>query len=189
MPQFRIIVLTAVVLATAISSTVAGQTKGSVKGKVLRTDGSPILNAVVRVKDSDKSTRTEKDGSYKLESLDVDKNYTLEMSKNPLYEPKITTVAIKANITVDVEDVRLVRLPPDINGTLEILDRLKRGDIAQVEAEIELLELACRGETDEYCKNVTAIRKQLDKNNIPAARNILVDLAAIKERNPDNRQR
>ncbi|HSE17364.1 MAG TPA: carboxypeptidase regulatory-like domain-containing protein [Pyrinomonadaceae bacterium] len=186
---FKIIVFTAVVLATAISSTAAGQTSGSVKGKVLKTDGSPILNAVVRVKDSDKSTRTDKDGTYSLASLDGDKNYTLEISKNPLYEPKTKTVAIKANITVDVEDVRLLRLPPDINGTQKILDRLRRGDIAQVEADIELIELACRGETDEYCKNMTAVRKQLDKNNITAARNILVDLAAIKERNPENRQR
>ena len=138
---------------------------GIVKGRVLKkTDGTGILNAIVRIKDSDKSTRTDDQGNYTFDSLTAGQNYTLEMSKNPLYDPGNTTVTAKANETVEAENVALARRPPDVKAIRDLLDLMKKGDLANFETELERRTQECKGETDDYCNTITAVGRAIEKN-------------------------
>jgi hypothetical protein len=153
----------AMLVSPALAFPAFAQT-GIVKGRVLKKiDGTGILNTIVRIKDSDKSTRTDEKGNYTFDSLNAS-NYTLEISKNPLYDPGNTTVTVSANVTVEAENVALARREPDVKAIRELLELLKKGDLAQFETELERREQECRGETDDYCKKITAVGRLIDKN-------------------------
>ena len=177
----NILLAIAMLIWPALAFPVVAQ-NGIVKGKVVKqTDGTGILNAIVRIRDSDKSTRTDDHGNYIFESLNPGQIYTLDMSKNPLYDPGNTTATAKADVPGEAENVALVRRPPDVRAIRDLIDWLDKRDLARFETEIESREQQCRGETDSYCKTITAIRKLIDKPlDKPTLLTAETKLAALK---------
>jgi hypothetical protein len=156
---------------------------GSIRGRVLRkNDNAPLYNASVRVQGNPKSTRTDKDGNYSFEQLTPDQDYTLEITKSPLYEDGGTKVNVKANAPTTAPDVSLLRLDTNANAIKQTINALaelyKAGDLDTLEKRLNTLAGQCKGEDTGFCKNITATDKAVAAKKQNAAKSELDKMLA-----------
>ncbi|HEV2862720.1 MAG TPA: carboxypeptidase-like regulatory domain-containing protein [Pyrinomonadaceae bacterium] len=174
----RRLFLSAAILAV-LSPFVYAQRNGSVAGEVRRRgDNSPIYNAKVTVRETGSTARTGSDGKYRFDSLPANKDYTLLVEKDPLYEPGQTTVSVKPKAPSKAETVRLARV--DTNARIkEVFALFERRQYEKFKDRLNSLKAACEGEKDKDCRLVREISDTFNRKDYEATRKKLNELQAV----------
>jgi len=142
---------------------------GNIKGKVFdKKSNNPLPNATVNIRSLNKTTPTDKDGKYEFRSLEADKDYTLDISRVPLYKDGSTTVNVKPDQDNNADGVGLEYNGPNARALGELVQLYNESRYEEFGIKLNLVVAWCAGVKQEDCKLIERTNKVFDKRGFLA---------------------